>query len=625
MEEFILARLAFRLSNRRRIMPPLPFPVVLIPPPNIRLLIVLDGSTPTPGLAGSFGKEVGGQGYNWFGLTHVLAALSQSTAPTITVTKAHRQTDPGSSDPTIVNNFVFNENLVASYDVIWLIGCTPWNYGEGDPPGVSNPVADEQNYVSTNISAQEVANITAFMNAGGGIFATGDHGSFGAAIAGQVPRVRLMRPWFVTEDPTTSAPPAITDVGTQVSRISTVQPNPFYGILDKQAVELTQPQNDATLPPSGNEATDIPFENQSDDIPTPITAKRYIEPVLFPDGGRGVEFNVPHPLLDLGALGVLDHMPDHMHEGKVALAEGYATATLPDGGYEFPELSSDHAQPLPEIIATGTSMPEEIWIAYGASTGFSGDTHPGFSGSYGVVGAYDGQPLGVGRIAVDSTFHHFFDVNLIGDQDLVYEAQQGFDPDAYPLDPRSQGFPYSTSGQAYLAKFDSYYQNLAIWLANPEVIVVRFPYTLWRMLYDVHLREALGLATQTPARRRDLGRLALRHLHRAGLTRTGLIDDILALVDYQILPPWFAGRPGERPVLGAAEAHHMMSHVLGLAMAAVHREQAAIAGDEKPVERLTALVRAAVREGLADWRDELAASNAALSLRAALDRMLAQQ
>lgn len=41
--------------------------------------------------------------------------------------------------------------------------------------------------------------------------------------------------------------------------------------------------------------------------------------------------------------------------------------------------------------------------------------------TFGVIGAYDGHAtdMGLGRVAVDSTWHHFFDLNLIGDPGAV--------------------------------------------------------------------------------------------------------------------------------------------------------------------------------------------------------------
>ena len=75
---------------------------------------------------------------------------------------------------------------------------------------------------------------------------------------------------------------------------------------------------------------------------------------------------------------------------------------------------------------------------------------------FGVVGAYDGHRAGVGRVAVDSTWHHFFDINLIGDPVAPF--------------PKTEGFKASAQGQQALADIQAYYRNLATWLARPGAL-----------------------------------------------------------------------------------------------------------------------------------------------------------
>src|SRR5438093_2527534 len=70
----------------------------------------------------------------------------------------------------------------------------------------------------------------------------------------------------------------------------------------------------------------------------------------------------------------------------------------------------------------------------------------------GIVGAYDGHRVGVGRVGVDSTWHHWFDINLIGD------------PIAPP--PKNLGFNASDEGRAHLQNIKAYYRNVATWLAR---------------------------------------------------------------------------------------------------------------------------------------------------------------
>jgi hypothetical protein len=57
-----------------------------------------------------------------------------------------------------------------------------------------------------------------------------------------------------------------------------------------------------------------------------------------------------------------------------------------------------------------------------------------------MVGVYDGERVGLGRVVVDSTWHHWFSYNLSGLQDL---------------------------SPGYFAGILDYYRNVAMWLATP--------------------------------------------------------------------------------------------------------------------------------------------------------------
>ena len=163
------------------------------------------------------------------------------------------------------------------------------------------------------------------MQAGGGVFATGDHDGLGSALCGRIPRVRYMRngirspttawgyrPW---RSRTGSATPA---------RVDTLQP----GATDSSATPLN-----------------FFFDDQSDDIPQKLK-------VLIPS----------HPAVQ-GATGVLTVFPDHMHEGEVIVPGGAqltqtqatdATLNFTVAGFaEFPVIAG--YQEVPVILATVTS------------------------------------------------------------------------------------------------------------------------------------------------------------------------------------------------------------------------------------------------------------------------------
>lgn len=264
------------------------------------------------------------------------------------------------------------------------------------------------------LSAAEQEKLARFMNGGGGVFATGDHENLGAAISSQLPRVRSMRHW--------SAPPSA---------------------LGSDRIDTTMPDHNGVLV----------FENQSDDIPQTLTLKWYVwgETALFLR-------RYPHPLL-CSPAGPITEFPDHMHEGEV-VAPTDLTQSMSVNGYTFDEYpkTSDGTRLPPEIVAWGRSEgrpdPE---VMSGIHTG---STQASASRLSGTVGAYDGRRVGVGRVVVDATWHHFFDINLIGDNAA---NRPGFN------DPRkalwSKGFTYSAEGQQTLAQIDQYYRNIVNWLS----------------------------------------------------------------------------------------------------------------------------------------------------------------
>ena len=66
---------------------------------------------------------------------------------------------------------------------------------------------------------------------------------------------------------------------------------------------------------------------------------------------------------------------------------------------------------LPVLPGTKTRLAPQV-VAYGMTYGgaFSGKQAVLQPRSFGVVGAYDGHAVDVGRVAVDSTWHHFVNI-----------------------------------------------------------------------------------------------------------------------------------------------------------------------------------------------------------------------
>lgn len=66
-----------------------------------------------------------------------------------------------------------------------------------------------------------------------------------------------------------------------------------------------------------------------------------------------------------------------------------------------------------------------------------------------TLSVYDGHRVGVGRVLTDLSFHHFLDLNLIGDPCATDVKTQGFDA-------------------GLRADMSSFFRTCDFWLANPS-------------------------------------------------------------------------------------------------------------------------------------------------------------
>lgn len=254
-----------------------------------------------------------------------------------TVATAHRS---GDADATLAGAFDFataaTPVTTAHYDQLWLFG-----------------------FSAAALDAAEQAAIAAFMQAGGGVFATGDHASIGAGMGNNIPRVRRMRNW-------SSVP------------------------------MFDQERHDTVLDPGADSRKQ--FDDQAD-----ATAQR-IYPFFFSNGGApnlASTWNV-HPLLRHPS-GAVDVLPDHAHE-----SECLAPATGPGNFAGVEEW--------PAPVGGGPRIAAQV-VAVSMSAGrFITDTTkpPVNPHSFGAISAYDGDAANVGRIVCDATWHHFVNINLNG-------------------------------------------------------------------------------------------------------------------------------------------------------------------------------------------------------------------
>ncbi|NUT53831.1 MAG: hypothetical protein HOV94_42060, partial [Saccharothrix sp.] len=272
-----------------------------------------------------------------------------------------------------------------------------------------------------------------FMDSGGGVFATGDHEDLGASLCGDLPRVRSMRRWHWPE-PGPHGEPVAPSVG--------------------------GPDRHDTLS-EGNDPL-FRFNDQSDDVPQVVTPRMY----ATAGSAQWAHQSYPHPLL-CGPRGTIRVLPDHPHEGECAVPDDL-TRSFTFDGYEITEYPAGLA---PEVVAWSTvkARPAERDARKGRLA----------ASTFGAIGAYDGHQVGVGRVSVDATWHHFFNVNLVGDPTV-------------PNDPvKSVGFAASESGRAAFEDIKAYYRNIAVWLARPATQEAMWWRAMWATRW--HHRVSMDL------------------------------------------------------------------------------------------------------------------------------------
>jgi hypothetical protein len=440
---------------------------------DIKVLIVVDGifnlSTTYPYKPPNSKDSPDG----WFTLSFLISALRNNPSPTFFVDTASRgfsvdgikfpqqydTADPSATWPTPSNPMPFrfdypSVNLL-DYDEIWLFGDLGYDGGSPTGPPFTDPQSGNPGEPG-RLSDSELAKITEFMQAGGGVFAVGDHDGLGAGMCGFIPRVRYMRKWFDASDTSAGLPPSAAvrnwsvgnyqlPNGVWVMRMDTLVENPTYDInaATGEWIETNTAGDPVFL-----------FDDQSDDIPQKLT-------VLVPS----------HPVVQ-GATGVLSVYPDHMHEGEVMVPDRDQLAwtsatddTLSFAGPNFTEFPSVRtgAPPLaPIILARGQAGA----TPHGTNTApddkvccnpFGSDANTCQQAQPAVLAAYDGHMVNVGRIVTDSSFHHFLDLNLLGDPCSSSD----------PTNVKLQGFNGSRTGKAVLNELKAFYVNIASWLAQP--------------------------------------------------------------------------------------------------------------------------------------------------------------
>jgi hypothetical protein len=411
-------------------------------PVEIKVLIVLDGSI---GIAGGSNLDLSKmiesvQSNEFYPAARVKIDCAQRDGP-------YAFNESVNSHQFRFQGFRFTspDLNINAYDQVWFFGLWPGN--NRFKKVVVNGVETDQDELDANgkkitvwpdhtearfnpLSVEELSILTIWMDTKqGGVFATGDHEQLGASMCYQIPRVRNMRRW--TKD------------------------QQVPGRADETRHDTNQRENPVGI---------IEFNAQGDNTPQRIEVKmrRY----------RQSAFEIvsyPHPVL-CGVDGVIDMFPDHAHEGET-LGRHYGglgglsvdtSFNLGDyiPGYvkaEYPEALSGLPKPEPEIIGVAHVFNDPD-LAKNHDL-YSNPTSQNESTAFGVTSTYDGSLAGVGRVVVDSTWHHWMDVNL-------------------------NGFALDLPAYKHIR---NYFHNIAIWLCRDQLRNQIMHQSVWyytNLIYD---------------------------------------------------------------------------------------------------------------------------------------------
>ena len=478
-------------------------------PCHVKVLLLTDGSL-------NFGMGD-------FGLSTFVGILNddQRNYVEFELTIAHRSGFVGTPETAVarsIPNFRFtdaNHFTTAMYDQVWLFGF------DASPVSMSN---DELILLST------------FMNEGGGVFATGDHGQLGRGLCGSVTRVRSMRRWDNSSG----------EVGME---------DPRRNDTNRQGHDV------------GSQ-----FNDQSDDVP------QVIQPKLYSSRIHGFwRETYPHPVLCC-PLGRITVMPDHPHEGE-CLQPSDLSRTYLDGTPEFPGGIS------PELIAF-SSVP---------AGNTSGIKQPTQAHSFGSICAYDGHRANVGRVITDATWHHFVNVNLVGELGVPDSQIKG------------KGFLATASGQNHFRYIKHYYINIAVWISRKKNHQCFNSRSIWDLVFNHRVLEATMDNASIP-----FEKIAPSHLYAIGSHATDVLGKTASqcrrlklLLDlFEVILPEFARQldpwePVTKPDIGPdfplIDTNPITAMAIGAGLLAIH-EKFKIDDFEK-ISRIDESISAVFEEG----------------------------
>lgn len=369
-----------------------------------RILIVTDGAiavTPFPDP-----PEISYE----FGISGVIAMLKAYSTPTVAFEVTVATRNGAANQPRTgydLSGFRFDAAALSTWDQIWLFGYNPGNL----KPNSVDPADDALivDPAANALSEEEIAALADWMEAGGNVFAVGDHHLLGASMCFRVPRVSLMRHWAIAQGVTTRD--------------------------GKTRLETDRPATVRQF--AGHDP--IPKDNEHDAVPQRI---EWVPDMRRADGPASGQAR-PHPLLCHPTLGPIDILPDHLHEGRCHVFDNAWQHQFGNADYivrgewrpHFP-LGTNGLE-LPKVIAWGQTLAAP-------PLQFEQGNQP--ANRFPMIAVYDGRAVNIGRVVVDSTWHHWFDLNMSG---IVQAAQ-------------------ATGVTRELELIRRYHLNVALWLSRPD-------------------------------------------------------------------------------------------------------------------------------------------------------------
>lgn len=430
------------------------FEISTLERPTIKILLYTDAPTAVV-------REPAGR----FGLGRMIQQL-EAHAPAfakVCVKWAGRYSPGSRRADNKINIVMANEvqQTKEPFDEIWFFGLHQINKERFDLRlGGGSPESE--------LDVAEVDALRIWMDDGGGVLVTGDH-------ANERPSDAISR------DPNPRCPDRFRNakflgLGRALGRCI-----PRAGLMRDWEGSPTSREKDSNntqvLTSGAFDDFDDQILFQRDPVPQQLILTTFDELGLPSSDGQ------PHPLFFYRPGHPIQLFPDHLHEGEVTVSQGRESDVWPSRTFK----------PMPHVIAFGTDKRSGKRIK--------------------ILAAYDGDGANVGRIVADSSWHHYFNINL-----AQFEH------------PATQNTASDQIGQ--------FYGNLAIWLCPARKRLDMAAAMARSLASDPLILEELGpIPTNDKTNRRKGGVLAHRIL--SALASPCEIYELLNMT-IPVIPRYFA-------------------------------------------------------------------------------------